>query len=422
MSDLVKKTVIITGYSCNNRCRFCIDTNKRNLPEKSTQEIVSEMIDARKRGRTYLEIIGGEQTIRPDFIYLIKMAKKIGFRDIVMSTNGRMLSYRDYTKRLIDSGVTSIIFSIHGHNAELHDSLTQVKGSFGQLLEGLKNVKQLGLRNVGSNTTIVKQNYKFLPEIGRFIYSLGIRNSEFIFVDPTSGGAHDNFKELVPRISETAPYIRRCLDIGKNNGIAHWHIRYVPLCYFVGYEKQISELYEVSYFQTEHLAPDFKNFDVQLSRKKIARIKIKKCGDCLFSKYCEGIWKEYIRHYGDRELMSIDIDLNRKDFILKINLEKIDPYTKHPKDIFKNKRYYELKNTHRQAISDIKREIRRGKKIDPIVVKIKKDSSYDLVDGFCRFMAFKELGFKTIVCQRTLNDFLKLCPAFLFIINVIITV
>lgn len=91
----------------------------------------------------------------------------------------------------------------------------------------------------------------------------------FIFVDPVSGGAHDNFKELVPKISEAAPYIRECLDIGKNNSAHHWHIRYVPICYFVGYERQISELYEVKHFQTEHLAPDFKNFAVEEIEQKL---------------------------------------------------------------------------------------------------------------------------------------------------------
>lgn len=318
--NIIKKTVIITGYSCNNHCRFCIDANKRAFRDKTKQEIISEMIDARRRGRTYLEIIGGEQTIRPDFVYLIEMAKRLGFKDIVMATNGRMLAYKDYAKKLINAGITSIVFSIHGHNIELHDSLAGVKGSFNQLLEGLKNVKTFGLKNIGSNTTIVRQNYQFLPQIGEFIYGLGMRNAEFIFVDPVSGGAHDNFKELVPKISEAAPYIRRCLDIGKNKGAHHWHIRYVPLCYFVGYENQISELYEVKHFQTEHLAPDFKNFDVERNRVKIARIKIKRCLDCIYYHCCEGIWKEYIAHYGDKELRPkklINIDQAIKNQLLQ---------------------------------------------------------------------------------------------------------
>ena len=51
MKNKIKKTVIITGYKCNNHCRFCIDADKRELSDKTTLEIKNEMIEARKRGK-----------------------------------------------------------------------------------------------------------------------------------------------------------------------------------------------------------------------------------------------------------------------------------------------------------------------------------------------------------------------------------
>lgn len=300
-----QKTVIIIGYNCNNRCQFCIDEDKRNYIAKTTEDIKEEMIEARKRGTTYLEIIGGEFTIRPDAISLVSFAKQLGFKTIAMSTNGRMYSYLNYTKKMVKAGLTDIVFSIHGHNEKLHDSLTQSPGSFRQLLKGLANFKKLGFKNIGSNTTIVKPNYKFLPQIGQFIYNQGIRNSEFIFVDPSSGGAKTNFFKLVPKISEIAPYVKKCLDIAKKHKTFHWTIRYVPLCYFRDYLDQISELLEVKRFHTEHLAPDFRNYDVENSRKEIGRIKTKKCKECRLFNECEGIWREYFKNYGDEELRPI---------------------------------------------------------------------------------------------------------------------
>jgi len=301
----IKKTVIITGYRCNNRCRFCIDADKRNLPNKTTKEVIAEMADAKERGTTYLEIIGGETTIRPDFLSLIKFAKKLGFETISMATNGRMFSYLEFVKETIDAGLTDIIFSIHGHNAKLHDFLTQSPGSFMQFLKGHENFKKLGFKKIGSNTTIVKDNYKELPKIGEFLYKQGIRNSEFIFVDPSYGAAYNNFFELVPLISVAAPYIRKCLEIGKKNRVSHWSVRYVPLCYFADYLDQVSELREVEIFHSEHLAPDFQNYDVENSRKEIGRAKTEKCAPCKLFDRCEGIWKEYLKNYGDKELKPI---------------------------------------------------------------------------------------------------------------------
>lgn len=299
----IKKTVIIIGYQCNNNCQFCIDANKRELVNKTTQEIKKEILEAKQRGTTYLELIGGETTIRPDIFELVSFAQKVGFETITMATNGRMFAYLEFTQEMIKSGLTDIVFSIHGHTAKLHDSLTCSSGSFKQLIKGLNNFKKLGFKNIGSNTTIVKQNYKYLPQIGRFIFQQGIRNSEFIFVDPNYGGAHDNFNKLVPKISQIAPYVKKCLDLGKK--ASHWSIRYVPLCYFNDYLDQISELREVNLFQTEHLAPDFKNFNVEESRKEVGRIKPSKCKKCKLFNLCEGIFKEYYKQYGHKELKPI---------------------------------------------------------------------------------------------------------------------
>lgn len=305
MNNKIKKTVIIIGYECNNHCRFCIDANKRELPSKTTKQIKREMIQARNRGTSYLELIGGETTIRPDALELIKFAQKLGFETINMATNGRMFSYPEYAKKIIGAGLTDIIFSIHGHKAEIHDYLTRSQGSFSQLLKGLDNFRKLGFEKIGSNTTIVKDNYKYLPQIGGFLFEQGIRNSEFIFVDPSYGAAHDNFDEIVPKISKIVPYVKKCLDIGKKNKILHWHIRYVPLCYFQDYLEQISELQEVRTFKTEHLAPDFENFDVENSRKSVGRAKTKRCQGCKLFNSCEGIWKEYLKHYEDKELKPV---------------------------------------------------------------------------------------------------------------------
>lgn len=307
----VKKTVIFAGYICNNRCTFCINYDKRDIPSPSFTEIKKQIVSSRKRGSTYLEIIGGEPTIRPDIISLIKFAKEQNFKTIMIATNGRMLAYEDFAKKIIEAGLNSIVFSIHGHSSKLHDSLTQSPGSLEQLKRGVKNVQNIIREmkinvDLGSNTTIVKQNYKYLPKIGEFIRTLGLHNAEFIFVDPSYGGAFNKFNKIVPKISIVAPYIHKCLDIGKKYNIHHWHIRYVPLCHFQDYLNQISELVEVKTFHTEHVAPDFYNPDAERGRQIVGRSKTKRCQGCRLFSQCEGIWNEYLKYYGDSELRIVN--------------------------------------------------------------------------------------------------------------------
>ena len=306
----IKKTVIFAGYSCNNNCKFCINWDKRTIPDRSTSEIKREIAGAKARGSTYLEIIGGEPTIRKDILKLISFAREMGFDTVMMSTNGRLYSYEEFARKILRAGLNSIVFSIHGHNPKLHDSLTQSPGSYNQLRKGIENIremaKELKLKiDIGSNTCIVKQNYKYLPQIGKGIQDFGIDNAEFIFVDPNYGAAFRFFNKLVPKISEVTPYVQKCLDIGKKNKASHWHIRYVPLCYFQDYLNQVSELQEVKTFQTEHVAPDFYNPDAEKGRATIGRAKTERCRGCKLYNICEGIWKEYLKHYGDKELKPV---------------------------------------------------------------------------------------------------------------------
>lgn len=305
MDKKIKKTVIILGYTCNNNCVFCVYSEKDRKNDRPLAEIKESIMEAKVAGTTYLEFIGGETTIRPDFLEILKFAKQFEFETISITTNGRALYYAEYAKEILDAGLTSIVFSIHGHNAKLHDSLTQVPGSFEQLLNAIENIKKLGFKNIGSNTTVVKKNYKDLEKIGKFIYALGIRNSEFIFVDPNQGGASLDLKKMVPRISKAAPYIRKCLEIGRRNKIPHWHIRYVPLCFFEDFLDQISEIQEVESFKTQHIGPDFVNLDVENSRSQIGRTKGSQCKKCKLNNICEGIWKKYVDEFGDKELLPI---------------------------------------------------------------------------------------------------------------------
>jgi molybdenum cofactor biosynthesis enzyme MoaA len=299
------KIVVITGYACNNNCVFCIDADKRRLMQKTTAELVREIYQARKKGAGVLELIGGEATIREDFPRLVALAKRIGIRDVICATNGRVFADPVRARAITDAGINSLIFSVHGPTPQVHDALTRSPGSFRELVRGLKNLKKLGFKKINGNTTVVKGNMRRLAAIAEFYVRHKVRNVEFIFVDPNYGGAKNNFRALVPLISKAAPYMRRALAIGLKAGMDQWKVRYVPLCHFTGYEQQVSETFERLLYHTEHWAPDFKNKDATGSRAELGRLKTGRCRGCRLYTACEGIWVEYLKVYGDKELRPV---------------------------------------------------------------------------------------------------------------------
>jgi cyclic pyranopterin phosphate synthase len=300
-----RKVVLFTGYSCSNRCAFCIDADKRLLPDRVAPALVAEMARGRAWGADYLEIIGGEASIRTDFLALVRAARRVGYRDVVTATNGRRFSYADFARRAVDAGLTGVIVSVHGPDAALHDALTAAPGSFAQLMAGGRNLRAAGLGALYANTTVVRPNAARLPEMARVYLELGVRGVEIIFVDPGQGGAANAFEALVPTLAEAAPAMRALLDAGRAAGTRDWTVRYVPLCHFVGYEDQVSETRERRTFRTMHLAPDFSNSDVSASRAALARAKPAACGGCRLFIECEGLWTEYLRRRGGGELCPV---------------------------------------------------------------------------------------------------------------------
>jgi len=299
------KIVLFAGYACSNRCVFCVNADKRGLPERTTGELLSSIYAAKKKGADVLEIIGGEATMRPDFTALVRAAKDVGIAEVVCATNGRVFADMSMARAIVGAGIDALIFSIHGPSAAIHDALTASPGSFSELMKGLANLKKLGFKRVGGNTTVVKGNMRTLPAQAGLYVRLGIRNVEYIFVDPNYGGAKNDFFGLVPKISSAAPYMRKALGIGLAAGFDQWKARYVPLCHFRGFEAQISEMNERQLFRTEHWAPDFINTDAIVSRGVVGRRRTEACKGCARFNVCEGLWVEYLKRYGDHELKAI---------------------------------------------------------------------------------------------------------------------
>ncbi len=305
-SSAGKKTVIFVWYGCNIKCRFCIDLNKRYI-NRNTKEVLKDILIAKQSGTEILEIIWGEVTIRKDFFVIMKFLKSLNFRHTYMVTNWLKFSDKDFAKKLYNMKVLdSIVFSIHADNAELHDMLVSAPGAFNKLVEWIKNWRDLWYdpQRIGTNTAIEKGNYKNLVGIGKLVKKLKcLWSSEFIFADPNVWWVHDNFEELMPRIRDASPVMRKLIDWWIENGMTY-RMRYVPLCYFQDYlEDSISELRETEiYTNVTHSAPDFHNSDVVEGRKNTGRIRTKKCKDCKLFDMCEWIWKTYYDKWGDEEL------------------------------------------------------------------------------------------------------------------------
>jgi len=179
---------------------------------------------------------------------MLNYAKELGYRDIHLITNGSRTHNIDYCKQLIESGLTTITFSLEGYNPETHEKITLIRGTFDKLIASYENMKNLG-SNIRINMTITKNNYKAIPEMAKLLVSMKPRVVNLItFFDYDDASKH--FKEQCPKYSDIRKYLKEGLDI-MDPVIPEINIRYLPFCVVPEYNHLITGYHQKMYQQYE---------------------------------------------------------------------------------------------------------------------------------------------------------------------------
>ena len=153
-------------YRCNERCIHCyIDDQvlEKELRFEQYQTVIDEL---EKMGCPYLLLTGGEPTLHPDFLKIAEYASKKGFL-VDIYTNGFLIS-EDMLRRMIALTPNSISFSFYGGDAENHDAITCVQGSFEKSLKAMMMCKCAGVETY-IKSVAMKQNFNGLEKL----YKLG---------------------------------------------------------------------------------------------------------------------------------------------------------------------------------------------------------------------------------------------------------
>lgn len=297
----MKRVDLKVGFSCNNHCEFCVQGDKRDrFEDKSTAELKKILEEASSEDKAQQVVFtGGEPTIRNDLPELVGFARNVGFESVQIQSNGRRFAYRDYCEELIEKGVTEFSPALHGPNPEIHDKLTNTKGSFSQTTRGIRNLVALD-QKVLTNTVINKLNYNHLPQLAELLIGLGVDQYQFAFIHINQIIANDpdKIEKIVPRKSDVVPYVKEGLQKGIDAGLRVM-TEAIPFCFMDGYEEYIAEAGKIpdgSVYDADMFLEDYGDY-----REKKGKAKGPPCEKCKYDPICEGPWKEYPEIFGWEE-------------------------------------------------------------------------------------------------------------------------
>jgi MoaA/NifB/PqqE/SkfB family radical SAM enzyme len=152
---------IVVTYRCNLRCPMCFlwkgpvdHTEEHKHPQKELnhEEMIRLIDDFADIGTAGIGFTGGEPLLRPDMLDLIKYTKSKGMVTH-LSSNGWIPSIKDIARKVVESGLDAIGFSVDGALPETHDAI-RGKGSHDRVLKAIENIVELR-KELKSNIKIV---------------------------------------------------------------------------------------------------------------------------------------------------------------------------------------------------------------------------------------------------------------------------
>jgi [mycofactocin precursor peptide]-tyrosine decarboxylase / 3-amino-5-[(4-hydroxyphenyl)methyl]-4,4-dimethylpyrrolidin-2-one synthase len=182
-------------YACNLSCVHCLSSSGRRDPRELSTAECKAVIDTLERMQVfYVNIGGGEPTVRPDFWELVDYATEhhVGVK---FSTNGVRLDAAA-AARLAASDYVDVQISLDGATREVNDAV-RGPGSYDTALRAMQNLADAGFRGFKLSVVMTRHN---IPQIDQFKQIADRFGAQLRLtrLRPSGRGA-DTWDELHPR-------------------------------------------------------------------------------------------------------------------------------------------------------------------------------------------------------------------------------
>lgn len=188
------KITLLLTHRCNQRCEFCFDASKviNGTSEsdisletvKRTIDLLTESFD--DISSFNITLSGGEPTLHPSFLEIVKQISDAGFQITILS-NGQRFADKDFMKKVLSYNIWNLQFSIEGATAEVHDYRVGCKGAWESVMRAIKNAQEFGVR-LNTNSTVTNKSVEEMFDIIDLLDSLDVKKMNISNTLPECAG------------------------------------------------------------------------------------------------------------------------------------------------------------------------------------------------------------------------------------------
>jgi mycofactocin radical SAM maturase len=209
-------------YACNLSCVHCLSSSGRRDPRELSTAECEAVIDELERMQVfYVNIGGGEPTVRPDFWHLVDYATEhhVGVK---FSTNGIKLT-PERAEKLAASDYVDVQISLDGATEEVNDAV-RGPGSYRTSLRAMENLAAAGFGEFKISVVVTRQNAGQLDEFKAIADGFGAQ-LRLTRLRPSGRGA-DVWDELHPTAAQQRELYDWLLDHGEHvlTGDSFFHL------------------------------------------------------------------------------------------------------------------------------------------------------------------------------------------------------
>ncbi len=132
-------------YHCNLQCIHCyrVEEPRHELSTAEVKDLINQLSE---EGCLYITFSGGEPLTRPDFFDIARYARTQGFA-LRLFTNGTLIT-PSVARELKSLRPTTVEVSLYSFCPATFERITQVKGSFEPVMQGLRLLRESNIKTV----------------------------------------------------------------------------------------------------------------------------------------------------------------------------------------------------------------------------------------------------------------------------------